>query len=279
MFSKLFKYEWKKTYLPCTLICLLFVVLTGIGCFSVLVGNYEKLLAEDKTGLASIFMTLYFMAYFFVGMTMMVVIPYFFFYRYYKNLYTDQGYLMHTLPVSKKSLLWTKLLVAVIWQVITPIVLFGCMILFVMCATMELPEMLGIDWGEFSREFGEAFGEIGITLSESGVKYIPAIIAGILSFLIMPFQRYLFFYVAIGIGQLFKKYKLVMSFIILYLMNLAMNFIGRILSLPLIIAGNREPEALTINIIFVVGFLLLAGLTVGEYFLNVYFLEKKVNLE
>ena len=36
--------------------------------------------------------------------------------RFYKNLLTDEGYLMFTLPVSIHKLLWSKLLVSSVWS-------------------------------------------------------------------------------------------------------------------------------------------------------------------
>lgn len=44
--------------------------------------------------------------------------------RFYKNLFTDEGYLMHTLPVSPKSLIGAKLLVSAVWFAASLAVIF-----------------------------------------------------------------------------------------------------------------------------------------------------------
>ena len=41
--------------------------------------------------------------------------------RFYKNLYTDEGYLMHTLPVTPRQLLVSKLTVGSLWSFLVTI--------------------------------------------------------------------------------------------------------------------------------------------------------------
>ncbi len=43
--------------------------------------------------------------------------------RFYKNYLTDEGYLMFTLPVSIHSMIFSKLIVAVIWTILTVLVM------------------------------------------------------------------------------------------------------------------------------------------------------------
>ncbi len=43
--------------------------------------------------------------------------------RFHKNLLTDEGYLMFTLPVSSHALIFSKLIVALVWSIVTTLVL------------------------------------------------------------------------------------------------------------------------------------------------------------
>ena len=52
------------------------------------------------------------------------------FYRFYKNLYTDEGYLTFTLPVRKKDILLSKTLHAVIWYAAVAITGVICFIIY-----------------------------------------------------------------------------------------------------------------------------------------------------
>lgn len=44
--------------------------------------------------------------------------------RFYKNYLTDEGYLMFTLPVSVPAMIFSKLIVALVWAVLTILVMF-----------------------------------------------------------------------------------------------------------------------------------------------------------
>ena len=44
--------------------------------------------------------------------------------RFYKNYLTDEGYLMFTLPVSIPAMIFSKLIVAIVWAVLTILVMF-----------------------------------------------------------------------------------------------------------------------------------------------------------
>ena len=39
--------------------------------------------------------------------------------RYYKNVYTDEGYLTNTLPVTARQIVISKLSVGILWSIIT----------------------------------------------------------------------------------------------------------------------------------------------------------------
>ena len=43
--------------------------------------------------------------------------------RFYRNLLRDEGYLMHTLPVSVHELVWSKLIVSLVWFAVTGLVI------------------------------------------------------------------------------------------------------------------------------------------------------------
>lgn len=51
--------------------------------------------------------------------------------RFYKNLFTDEGYLMHTLPATAKAHIGSKLIVSVVWTLATVIVILLSVFLLV----------------------------------------------------------------------------------------------------------------------------------------------------
>ena len=55
--------------------------------------------------------------------------------RYYKHLFTDEGYLTFTLPVSRKQIFFSKLVNAGLWLVLSEIVLFACVMVMLVIVT------------------------------------------------------------------------------------------------------------------------------------------------
>ena len=106
MLGKLFKYEMKATsriFLPVYIAVVLFAALgrlvTGIDLFS-----------NELSWLSGIFMGTYVLVIVATAvLTYIVVIQ-----RFYKNLLTDEGYLMFTLPVKPSRLILSKLFSAML---------------------------------------------------------------------------------------------------------------------------------------------------------------------
>lgn len=59
------------------------------------------------------------------------------FYRFYKSCIDNEAYLTFTLPVSASSILWSKLISAVIWLLIGTIVGFLCLFIFLTFGTAD----------------------------------------------------------------------------------------------------------------------------------------------
>ena len=55
--------------------------------------------------------------------------------RYYKHLFTDEGYLTFTLPVSRKQIFFSKLVNAGLWLVLSEIVLFASVMVMLVIVT------------------------------------------------------------------------------------------------------------------------------------------------
>lgn len=116
-------------------------------------------------------------------------------YRFYKNLTTDEGYLMFTLPVRPWQLVLSKLLCALIWTVA--------------CSVVMILTLFVIGGSGISTDLIDVFPVLAQGLSEANAAtggQIPAlIIEFILACLIGAAATILQVYVAIALGQLFNK--------------------------------------------------------------------------
>ena len=68
--------------------------------------------------------------------------------RFYKNLFSDEGYLTNTLPVTKGMHLLSKTLSGTIWCAIDAFILYLCA--FILIAIPPVTEALSAHWGELS---------------------------------------------------------------------------------------------------------------------------------
>ena len=111
MLSKLLRHEFRATgriMLP--VYALLLVSCGGCTLFGRLLGRYPE--STVLSVVQTVFATLFGVTTF--GMLLLTLVL--MVYRFYKNLMTDEGYLMFTLPVSRSQLIWSKLLVALAWM-------------------------------------------------------------------------------------------------------------------------------------------------------------------
>lgn len=128
--------------------------------------------------------------------------------HYYKNLFSDEGYLMHTLPVKSWQLVASKLIVACIAQLISIIMICLCIFLLVMSAALQFSTPAEI--GQFFSEFFEVFR---LLAGELGVQFPLMIVYCILYCLGALVTGIMTVYGAISIGQMFQKHRVVFSVI------------------------------------------------------------------
>ena len=86
----------------------------GCTLFGRLLGRYPE--STVLSVVQTVFATLFGVTTFGMLLTLVLMV-----YRFYKNLMTDEGYLMFTLPVSRSQLIWSKLLVALVWSVLSTV--------------------------------------------------------------------------------------------------------------------------------------------------------------
>lgn len=108
MLKKLLKYEWKETARLLLPINLALIVLTVLGCAMLSTSIFDS---EVSIFFAVPLLILYIISI--IAFSSVTII--YIYVRFYKNLYTAEGYLMHTLPVTPMQLFHSKLIVGCSW--------------------------------------------------------------------------------------------------------------------------------------------------------------------
>jgi hypothetical protein len=119
--------------------------------------------------------------------------------RFHSNLLTDEGYLMFTLPVSVHSLVWSKIIVSLVWFIGT----FLLVALSALIFSFHVSAM-----GTFFAQLADLFRMISKSIT---LGY--AVIAAEASVMVLlgGVGLCLLFYASMAVGHAFTKHKILMS--------------------------------------------------------------------
>lgn len=276
MLGKLIKHEWRSVWkiLGGVNLFLILYTFAGVLSFHSSIWHSTNSIIEVLLVLASIF---YFISIAAIGIIVIAYITV----RFYRNIYTDEGYLMHTLPVSQKELIFSKLLIAFIWTAITEIVIF-ISVVSIALTVLSVKDGMKITnmWSAFfkiiannSVWFKETFG-ISVTTGT-----IFTLIAGIVSI----FQSILMIYTAISLGQLLQKHKILGSFLSYIGINAVFQFLQSIIMIPMMFSFDTSATLPEIFASIFPYYYLAIGesiiLSILFFFLTEYLMKKKLNLD
>ena len=197
MLSKLLKYEFRATgriMLP--VYALLLVTAGGTSVTGSLMGRYPE------STVLSIFRTLFMTLFAFTTFGVLLLTLVLMVYRFYKNLMTDEGYLMHTLPVKPWMLIVSKLTIGTIWFYLIDLLLVGAITLITLIALPTMAYFSPEDLLELRTMF-QSYHTIFTVPSILFLAIPVMIISSVFSLLTI--------YASISLGQLFSSHKVLAS--------------------------------------------------------------------
>lgn len=266
MLGKVLKYDLKR--LGQSLIPL--YVITLILSIVVLGGSY-------LTDIHQLFTIAYgTVLFFFIILLMAVGIGTFFvsIQKFYQNLLKDEGYLTNTLPVTKNTLILSKVLSSCIFMAISSIVI--ALSLCIAFAKFEI-------WTIVPKVY-----ELGLFRQIMGMEEPFATIVLVIMCIISYIVQLLFFYFAIALGQRHNTNRLVYSFVyglVLYSIQqvISLIFLGIfILVNPDVVSmlnNQVSPSVSILGVIYVGSMIISIVIGLVYYFGTVYIFKKKLNLE
>ena len=265
MLSKLMKYELKATgrvFLPLYLALLVFAL---INRFMLGVSASHQ---WQTPAVISMAVYIFIMAGIFV-MTLIMTIQ-----RFYKNLLSEEGYLMFTLPVKSWQHIVCKMLISMFWLVFS---------FFVAMLSIILIAFKAGDWQHITRELTQFFGTLWGYLGTSIYLYSLEAVIGI--FLILA-SAILILYASIAVGHLFNQHRILASFAafiglntLTQIISMAISFVighGNVWNIP---PGNFLTMHTELHL-FIALILLESALITAAYFaITNTILKKRLNLE
>ena len=146
------------------------------------------------------------------------------FLRFYKNLYTDEGYLTFTLPVKRTAIHLSKTVNALFWHTAHALLLILCVLMIALFAPAAEPGQFFINPIVF-REFGELMSMIWAEIGAWSILYAAEIL--LLIFIQIAFTIALIQFCITFASMLVKKAKLLLGIGIYYVVNAVISFVAQ----------------------------------------------------
>ena len=199
--------------------------------------------------------------------------------RFYKNMYSAEGYLTFTLPVTQSQHIFVKLLAAMVCQFVgfLTVCAVGCIVL-----SGDALSLFFQGLGALISDFAQFAGAGNVA------GYI---IEFVLLMLITPAEGMLLFYACITVGQMAKKNRVLMAFVAFFVYYLGTQVVGTIFTIIFYILGMStdvlnniliwmvENAALAFHLYLCGTLLLCAGLGAVFWLVTQRIMKKKLNLE
>jgi len=187
--------------------------------------------------------------------------------RYYKNMLSDEGYLTHTLPVKRNSILLSKLLSTVIAEIISILVMVISVFIF-------SPKI-------FIFLLDEILIAIQLLITNYNGTMIYIVFLIILEIIIYSVCKVTQVAMCLSLGASHNKNKLVMAFVYYIGINFVLQIVGGILISvgAIILASLSSPTIHTFYVVMYIVILLTLLYLVGTYLVNYFTLKKRLNLQ
>ena len=294
MLGKLMKYEWKETWKAGCGVLFVMAVGTLLGFLGLrgMISGGDRMewiyaYGSDSLEFGAAMMQ---MAGAFSIMLFVMVLTFSVFFmfiylvvRYYRTMFSSQGYLTHTLPVRKWELFWSKVLVSGFWLIIVYIGLlvsvFG-LILLTAGAEASVEEVL-----QAFRELGKIMNQVLLSMN---IDDTTLVVGTIVTMVLTPFLSLVMTFGAFTIGQLFSGSRVVVCFVV-YFGIIIVQYILQLVMRGVLVAGISNAQAGTDRALDGVNWYLFLSvygklavsiaLAAGVYLWSMHVLNKKLNLK
>ncbi len=263
MLGKLMKYECKATWKFLCIANLMIVVMTIIADITVKLDFF----AYDQDNMLQ-FIAIMVMGTYVLSMFAMVIgVAIFLVYRFYTSTYSDQGYLLHTLPVDKHHIIIAKVLVSALWIILCEAVMYLSVIVLIASN------------GELLETITESLDMIiSLAIAEDVQLKGLAMVMTLIALLFNLFAKLLKVTACISLGQLSANHKLLFSVLYyfgIYVVQKIFTAIYFVITITMVRNDSYEMELYGWESMLVSGIIY----SVVFYLITWYVMDKKLNLE
>lgn len=275
MLGKLLKHEWKAVWkIPVLLIGILLAAAMMAGfTFHLPIWDSEWV----GLPLSGVMMIITFYVAI-IGVSLGITI--YFAVRYYKNMFTDEGYLTNTLPVSSHQLLLSKVITMFSWDIISILAIAASVAIFmgmIILAFMEPGDGKNIVDG-----FWELF-DMSIWDSPYMQEFEGFCVSMIVMVLASAFSGTMTIVASVTIGQMVRRHRILGAFGAYFAIGTVMQIISTVILFPYMISTFDNIYIETPFPLMTAMYLIISAVSViigvGLYFLSEYLIRKQLELE
>lgn len=295
MLGKLMKYEWKNIWKAGSLMLLGMFIVTLIGCIALyMLGASDSFDNNDMSAGQTWLMISSFAALLILYVIMLLASTWgmliYLGIRFFRSMYTDEGYLSHTLPVTANQLFLSKVLVSGFWYLFISVGIIVSVLALILSTVMgvynigelssELAQYNGNIWAFLSDgiyELGRFYEEqMGLNLLHYGITMLLAVVVG-------PFTAMITLFGSLTIGQLSSRHKGLMGILTYAGITILSSIIGSTMQSVLMftngVMSSPSGFSMTSNMTYDVSMLTNVLIAAVMYGISYYILNRKLNLD
>ena len=284
MLGKLIKYEWKSTYKVGLILMFAMAMATLMGFLAFQAPMWRQMggrSVNDNVGTVMMDMVsmFSFMLYLMILVGAIYAAYIYFVVHFYRTMYTDQGYLLHTLPVGKNEILVSKIFVGSVWMFL---VFIGMMVSIVIFGVSMASAISGDGIADVVRAIPHFFSEIAWLFSDMAPFVTWYLVMMILNVILGIPASIIIFYGTVSFGQLFSKHRIIMAIVGYLGLMFIRGLVGAVLQVILSVSTAIISEEEMLGTMYASMFsslILNLLLAVGGYLISYYVIAKKLNME
>ncbi len=298
MLGKLIKHEWKMTYKIGGSLLLFLVVLgllTGLSfltpAWRAMVSNNDvgRFTLADMLGVTMIILFCISLVAVSAGLIIYLAV------HFFKGMYSEEGYLTHTLPATAHEQLGSRLIVGSIWMLLYGVAVLVSVGIVLGILLQVALHGVGMTAAEFWSRAGEGLREIDREFRQgAGMSLGVFVMVYVLMFVVGSVCSVCYLYGAATLGQLSAKHKVLMSIASYFGIMILNQIITSMVILPISMSGMLGSERTYYSsteaelVMSPVGYMLGTTLTTlalnvviaaALYFASIYIIKNKLNLE
>lgn len=277
MLGKLLKHEWKAVWKVPTLLLgiLMLIGLIAGSTFSMPIWDSDWV-GLPMSGVMLIVTFFFALSGVSIGITIYLGV------RYYKSMFTDEGYLTHTLPVSARELLLNKVITMSAWNLITIAGILVSLVIFGGVAFLALKPLNS----EFARDVIRALAELPELFNDPSLAGFQGFCASLLLMMLTSaFSGTMILIGAITLGQMVRKHRILGAIGAYFAINAVIQMVNTMVMMPITFGSmnniwwDMDSPFPIFTGFYTVMSLVFVAVSVGLYFLCEYLIKRQLELE